>query len=61
MNAFCEDHKGSIHLDYRCFDRILLNRLIQPFQQPKRVVGFFGVHSPPVNENKILVETSITA
>jgi hypothetical protein len=27
---------------YRCFDRILLNALIQPFQQPERVVGFFG-------------------
>jgi hypothetical protein len=23
------------------FDRILLNGLIQPFQQPERVVGFF--------------------
>jgi hypothetical protein len=28
-------------LHYRCFDRILLNGLIQPFQQPERVVGFF--------------------
>jgi hypothetical protein len=29
---------------YRCFDRILLNGLIQPFQQPERVIGFFDTH-----------------
>jgi hypothetical protein len=29
---------------YRCFDRILLNGLIQPFQQPERVVGFFNTY-----------------
>ena len=40
MNAFYEHHKGSIRFGYRCFDRILLNGLIQPFQQPERVVGF---------------------
>jgi hypothetical protein len=36
-----EHHKDSIRWHYRCFDRILLNGLIQPFQQPERVVGFF--------------------
>ena len=41
MNAFYEHHKESIRLGYRCFDRILLNGLIPPFQQPERVVGFF--------------------
>ena len=41
MNAFVEHHKGSIRFRYRCFDRILLNGLIQPFQQPERVIGFF--------------------
>jgi hypothetical protein len=41
MNAFYEHHKDSIRFGYRCFDRILLNGLIQPFQQPERVVGFF--------------------
>ena len=40
MNSFYEHHKDSIHWHYRCFDRILLNGLIQPFQQPERVVGF---------------------
>jgi hypothetical protein len=32
----------NIRFSYRCFDRILLNGLIQPFQQPERVVGFFN-------------------
>ena len=35
MNAFYEHHKDSIRFGYRCFDRILLNGLIQPFQSPK--------------------------
>jgi len=38
MNAFYEHHQNSIRFGYRCFDRILLNGLIQPFQQPERVV-----------------------
>ena len=44
MNAFYEHHQHSIRFGYRCFDRILLNGLIQPFQQPERVVGFFGTY-----------------
>ena len=42
MNSFYERHRDSIDWHYRCFDRILLNGLIQPFQQPERVVGFFN-------------------
>ena len=42
MNAFVEHHKNSIQFGYRCFDRMLLNGLIQPFQQPERVLGFFN-------------------
>jgi len=42
MNAFYEHHEHSIRASYRCFDRILLNGLIQPFQQPERVIGFFS-------------------
>jgi hypothetical protein len=41
MNTFYEHHENSIRFTYRCFDRILINGLIQPFQQPERVVGFF--------------------
>jgi hypothetical protein len=44
MNTFYEHHKGSINFAYRCFDRILLNGLIQPFQQPERVIGFFNAY-----------------
>jgi hypothetical protein len=36
MNAFREHHMDSIRFGYRCFDRLLLNGLIQPFQQPER-------------------------
>jgi hypothetical protein len=44
MNAFFEHHKDSIRFSYRCFDRLLLNGLIQPFQQPERVLGFFNAY-----------------
>jgi len=44
MNSFYEHHHDSIRFTYRCFDRILLNALIQPFQQPERVVGFFNAY-----------------
>ena len=44
MNAFYEHHKSSIEFGYRCFDRILLNGVIQPFQQPERVLGFFNTY-----------------
>jgi len=44
MNAFYEHHRSSIEFGYRCFDRILLNGLIQPFQQPERVLGFFNTY-----------------
>jgi hypothetical protein len=44
MNSFYEHHRDSIRWQYRCFDRILLNGLIQPFQQPARVVGFFNTY-----------------
>jgi hypothetical protein len=44
VNTFCEHHKDSIKFAYRCFDRILLNGLIQPFQQPERLIGFFNAY-----------------
>jgi hypothetical protein len=44
MNAFYEHHQNNIRFQYRCFDRILLNGLIQPFQQEQRVVGFFATY-----------------
>jgi hypothetical protein len=39
MNTFYEHHQDSIRFAYRCFDRILLNGLIQPFQQPSASSG----------------------
>jgi hypothetical protein len=42
MNAFREHHQDNIRFGYRCFDRLLLNGLIQPFQQPERVIGFLN-------------------
>ena len=53
MDAFFEHHHDSIRFRYRCFDRILLNGLIQPFQQPERVVGFFTTYRKqyPVSRN----------
>src|SRR3954451_16560044 len=44
MNAFYEHHEHSIRASYRCFDRILLNGILQPFQQPERVIGFFSFY-----------------
>lgn len=44
MNAFREHHQHSIRFHYRCFDRILLNGIIRPFQQEERVVGFFNTY-----------------
>src|ERR1035441_6036308 len=44
MNAFVEHHNNSIQFGYRCFDRLLLNGLIQPFQHPERVLGFFNTY-----------------
>src|ERR1700676_5543835 len=44
MNSFYEHHGDSIQWHYRCFDRILLNGLIQPFQQAERGVGFFNTY-----------------
>lgn len=53
MNTFYEPHQDSIRFAYRCFDRILLNGLIQPFQQPERVIGFFSTYRNqyPVNRD----------
>ena len=42
MNAFFQHHKDNITFHYRCFDRMLFNATIQPFQQPERVAGFFS-------------------
>src|SRR5512147_762870 len=40
MNAFIDHHHQAIRFDYSCFDRILLNGVIQILQNPACVVGF---------------------
>ena len=40
MNAFIEHHQPAIRFDYSCFDRLLLNGVIQVLQNPACVVGF---------------------
>jgi hypothetical protein len=44
MNSFFDHYQDSIRFHYRCFDRVLLSGLIQPFQQPERVIGFFNTY-----------------
>jgi hypothetical protein len=40
MNAFIEHHQSSVRFAYSCFDRILLNAVVQVLQYPAAVVGF---------------------
>src|SRR5512135_842615 len=40
MNACVEHHQQAIGFDYSCFDRILLNAVIQVLQNPAAVAGF---------------------
>jgi hypothetical protein len=40
VNPFIEHHQQSIRFQYSCFDRMLLNAVVQPMQQPARIVGF---------------------
>lgn len=44
MNAFYGPHRDRIAFRYRCFDRILLNGIIHPFQQEN---GWWA-SSPPI-------------
>lgn len=40
MNPFVEHHQQSIRFQYSCFDRMLLNAIVQPMQQPAWIVGY---------------------
>jgi hypothetical protein len=40
VNPFVEHHRESIRFQYSCFDRMLLNAVVQPMQQPAMIVGF---------------------
>ena len=49
MNAFIEHHQQAIRFDYACFDRIVLNGVIQVLQNPACIVGFLkeNAATPP--------------
>jgi hypothetical protein len=40
VNPFVEHHQQNIRFEYSCFDRMLLNAVVQPMQQPAMIVGF---------------------
>jgi hypothetical protein len=40
VNPFVEHHRQSIRLQYSCFDRMLLNAVVQPMRRPALIVGF---------------------
>lgn len=40
MNPFVEHHQQSIRFQYSCFDRMLLNAIVQPMQRPALIVGY---------------------
>jgi hypothetical protein len=40
VNPFVEHHQQSIRFQYSCFDRMLLNAVVQAMQQPAMIVGF---------------------
>jgi hypothetical protein len=56
MSSFYEHHRDSIRWQYRCFDRILLNGLIQPFQEPTTTCASptlpAEIPSPPRNSTR---------
>lgn len=47
-----EHRKDNIQFGYRCFDRLLLNGLIHPFQQPERVARPAKVTAAARTENR---------
>ena len=52
MNPFVEHHQQSIRFQYSCFDRMLLNAIVQPMQDPPRIVGFLDKcrHVPSITK-----------
>jgi len=39
VNPFVKHHRQGIRLQYSCFDRMLLNAVVQPMQRPALIVG----------------------
>jgi hypothetical protein len=53
VNPFVEHHQQSIRFQYSCFDRMLLNAIVQPMQYPPRIVGFLDKcrHVPSITKD----------
>ena len=49
MNAFYEHHRDSIRFGYRCFDRILLNGLIQAISTARKGRRLFRYLPAPLS------------
>jgi hypothetical protein len=52
VNPFVEHHRESLRFQYSCFDRMLLNAVVQPMQQPAMIVGFLDKikHVPSITK-----------
>jgi hypothetical protein len=51
VNPFIEHHQQSIRFQYSCFDRMLLNAIVQPMQRPALIVGYLDKckHVPSIS------------
>jgi len=55
VNPFVEHHQQSIRFQYSCFDRMLLNAVVQTMQQPAMIVGFLDKYRQvPSNHQGLL-------
>jgi hypothetical protein len=52
VNPFIEHHQQSIRFQYSCFDRMLLNAVVQTMQRPAMIVGFLDKyrHVPSISK-----------
>jgi len=52
VNPFVEHHQQSIRFQYSCFDRMLLNAVVQPMQRPALIVGYLDKckHVPSITK-----------
>jgi hypothetical protein len=53
VNPFIEHHQQSIRFQYSCFDRMLLNAVVQPMQRPALIVGYLDKckHVPSITRS----------
>ena len=54
VNPFVEHHQQSIRFQYSCFDRMLLNAVVQPMQRPAPLVGYLDKCRHVVDHQSLL-------